>query len=189
MILCVTTALRRGEALGLRWRDVDLELGHITVRHALQRVPGHGLVLVEPKTQRSRRRLVLPNTALAVLREQAEQQRQERENSSGVWIDQDFVFTTLVGSPVDPDNLKRDFKRLLHEAELPSIRFYDLRHTAATLLLAEGVHPRVVMEMLGHSQIAVTMNTYSHVIPPLMAEAARAMDRVFDRDVKREQER
>ena len=180
--LCLTTGLRQGEALGLRWRNVDLELGHLSVTHTLQRVPGKGLVLGEPKTKGSRRRLVLPTAALLALREERRRQERLRSFAGRDWADLDLVFATQMGLPLDPDNMRRDFKKMLAESRAPAIRFHDLRHSAATLLLAEGVHPRVVMEMLGHSQISVTLNTYSHVIPPLMREAANAMDRVLDAD-------
>lgn len=177
--LALTTGLRQGEALGLRWKDVDLDQGTIRVVHALQRRASEGLVLTEPKTRRSRRALILPATAVHALRDLRHQQMQDRDLAGGDWVDADFVFTTLTGRPLDGRNVTRDFQLLLRRAGLPRIRFHDLRHSAATLLLAEGVSARVVMDVLGHSQISVTLNTYSHVIPPLMKDAAMAMDRVF----------
>jgi len=95
------------------------------------------------------------------------------------WQDGDFVFTTGIGTPLEPRNLDRAYRQIVKAASLPHIRIHDLRHTAATLLLIQGVHPRVVLELLGHSQIAVTMNLYSHVVPALRKEAADQMDAIF----------
>lgn len=187
--LALTTGLRQGEALGLRWKDVDLDQGTIRIAHALQRRTSEGLVLTEPKTRRSRRALILPATATAALRRLREDQREDRDLAGGQWVEGDFVFTTLTGKPLDGRNVTRDFQLILKRSGLPKIRFHDLRHSAATLLLAEGVSARVVMDVLGHSQISVTLNTYSHVIPPLMKEAALAMDRVLAVDSHRRNDR
>ena len=167
--------LRRGEALGLRWGDVDLDAGILTVRGSLQRIDGR-LQLFAPKTSRSRRTIALPQTAVAALRRHRVQQLQERLFAGSRWQDTSFVFTTLTGTPFDPRNVYRHFQRALKRAGLPSKRIHDLRHTCASFLLAQDVHPRVVMEILGHSQIGLTMNTYSHVIPALQREAAEQMD-------------
>jgi integrase len=180
--LALSTGLRQGEALGLRWQDIDLELGSIRVVHALQRLPGGGLALVEPKTTRSRRTITLPAVTLEVLREQRKRQAAARLFAGSRWQDGDFVFTTADGLPLDGDNVTRDFQTALRKAGLPRMRFHDLRHSAATLLLVQGVPARVVMDVLGHSQISVTLNTYSHVPSVLTREAASAMDRALGRD-------
>lgn len=176
--VALSLGLRQGEALGLRWSDVDLERGMLTVRMALQRVGGK-LQLVEPKTERSRRTLRLPQVTLAALKAHRVRQLEERLLAGAQWQDSGLVFTSTIGTPMEPRNAFRRYQEALSRAGLPHFRFHDLRHTAATLLLAQGVHPRVIMEILGHSQISLTMNTYSHVVPALGDEAATRMDRAL----------
>ncbi len=173
--VALAIGLRRGEVLGLRWSDVDLEEGTTRVQGSLQRINGE-LRRVEPKTKRSRRTIALPDAAVAVLRRHRVRQKEERLLAGSRWKNTDMVFTTRIGTPLEPRNISRHFQRTLKTAKLPRKRFHDLRHTCASLLLAQGVHPRVVMEILGHSQIGLTMNTYSHVIPELQREAAGRMD-------------
>lgn len=173
--VALSVGLRQGEALGLRWEDVDLDTGTITVRKALQRLNGV-FELVEPKTARSRRTIALPQTAVTALRVHRTRQLQERLLAGSKWCENGLVFTNTFGTPIDASNLIRHFHRALVAAGLPRKRFHDLRHTCASLLLAQGVHPRVVMDILGHSQISLTMDTYSHVIPALQREAASQMD-------------
>lgn len=176
--VALAVGLRQGEALGLRWDDVDLGGAVIHVRHALQRVDGK-LQLVEPKTARSRRVVVLPATVVKALREHRVRQLAERLAAGSEWIDRDLVFCTPRGRPLDASNVTHAFQKHLARAGLPRQRFHDLRHACASLLLAQGVNPRVVMEVLGHSQITLTLNTYSHVLPSLSEEAARRMDAVL----------
>ncbi len=178
-VLAVTTGMRQGELLGLRWADVDFEAGRLFVRQCLQRQRGKGLVFIEPKTARSRRTIILSRYAVAALREHRTHQLATRLALGPEWQDQDLVFCNPTGGPVDPSWQVAVFKTALREAELPVIRFHDLRHTAATLLLAEGVHPKVVSEMLGHATITLTLDTYSHLVPVLHAQAAAAMDALF----------
>jgi integrase len=170
--------LRQGEALGLRWEDVDLDGRRLIVANALQRVNGQ-LTLVPPKTRRSRRTIELPDTAATALRAHKLRQLEERLLAGGRWKDTGHIFTTTIGTPLDGPSVTKAFQRLLANAGLPRLRFHDLRHSCATLLLVQGVPARVIMEILGHSSIALTMNTYSHVMPSLKREAADAMDRVF----------
>jgi integrase len=179
-LVALGCGLRQGEILGLRWSDVDLEAGTLTVRHALQRVDGH-LVLVEPKSATSRRVVPLP----ALVREAlvAHRVRQDQEclplHPEPGDVFADLVFTTTLGTPLDGISVTRRFQRILRAAGLPRQRFHDLRHACASLLLAQGVPARVVMETLGHSEISLTLNTYSHVLPSLGREAALRMDEVL----------
>jgi integrase len=214
--------LRLGEALALKWSDVDLDAGTLRVHYALQRSGGDavarrpllserrrlhkalrqeqsheerhavrrllqeirgklqalktGVQLVEPKSSRSRRTLALPVVTIAALRTHRVRQLEARLAAGGHWQDQGFVFTSPIGTPLDQSNVSKDFKRLLRAAGLPPIRIHDLRHSCATLLLAQGVDPRTIMETLGHSQISLTLNTYSHVLPALQRAAAAKMD-------------
>jgi integrase len=173
--LALLTGLRQGELLGLTWDDLDLTGGLVTVRHALQRVNGT-LGHVEPKTSRSRREVALPPTAVTTLRAHRSRQLEERIWAGSRWNDTGFVFTTSIGTPLDGPNVTHRLQRILRSAGLPSMRFHDLRHACATLMLTQGVSARVVMEVLGHSQIGLTMDTYAHVIPALQRDAAERIE-------------
>lgn len=179
--VALAMGLRKGEALGLRWQDVDLKSGTLTVRCALQRIEKQ-FEFVEPKSSRSRRTIALPGVASTTLAAHRVRQRKERLVAGSRWVNLDLVFCSTWGTPLDERTVSKHFKKKLAHAGLPSIRFHDLRHTCASLLLAQGVHPRVVMETLGHSQIALTMNTYSHVMPEGQREAARSIDAVLGRN-------
>jgi integrase len=183
--VALTMGLRQGEALGLRWQDVDLDLGYIRVSKQLQRIGGR-LQLVEPKTARSRRSLAMPRAIVTAVREHRSRQETERRLAGDRWTEAGFVFTTPEGKPLDGTAITKQFHRHLERAGLAQRRFHDLRHSCATLLLVQGVSPRVVMDVLGHSQIGLTMNTYSHVIPELRREAADRMDHLLrDQDIER----
>lgn len=174
-ILGLDLGMRQGEVLGLAWGDVDLAARTLTVRNALQRQPDGALALVPPKTARSRRVIPLPQSVVTSLQLHQERQRRERAKGDEKWHRSDLVFSTSTGSPVHPRNDYRAFVALMKRAGVRRIRVHDLRHTAASLLLAQGVPARVVMEILGHSQIDITLNTYSHVTPPVAREAADRM--------------
>jgi integrase len=175
-VLAVTTGMRQGELLGLRWSDVDLDGARLTIRRSLQRQREAGLVFIEPKTSRSRRPIVLSQRAVTALRDHRKRQVQTRLAAGPRWQDQDLVFSVGDGGPLDPSYQTAIFKEALRTAGLPPIRFHDLRHTAATLLLTKGVHPKVVSEMLGHATITLTLDTYSHLVPAMHGQAAAAMD-------------
>ncbi len=175
-VLALTSGMREGELLGLRWRDVDFDAGAVRVRHTLQRTRA-GLTLSEPKTAHSRRQVVLTRTALAALRRHRIAQAEERLRLGAAWEDLDLVFANEIGRPFEAANLvHRSFLPLLARAGLPRVRFHDLRHSAATLLLGRGVHPKIVAEQLGHATIAITLDLYSHVTPTMQREAAATMD-------------
>jgi len=172
--VAIATGLRLGELLGLRWADVDLDSEVLMVQQALQRVGKH-VRFVEPKSRRSRRRVSLPTFAIRALKSHRQLQASERRLAGSKWVETGLVFTSTIGTPADERNVRRAFKSVVHAAELPDLRLHDLRHTTATLLLTQGVHPRVVMETLGHSKVSLTLDTYSHVLPGLQAEAAKRM--------------
>lgn len=179
-VLLVTTGLRIGEATGLLWEDVDLTTGRLTVQRAMQRQKGAGLVLVEPKTERSRRTVLLPQATIVALREHWHKQAVERLATGPAWEDHRLVFCAHSGAPLSASSAIKTFHRVLAKAGLPQVRIHDLRHTAATLLLGQGVHPKVVQELLGHSTITLTLDTYSHVTPTMQAQAATQMDAVLE---------
>lgn len=156
--VALAIGLRRGEALGLRWCDVDLGLGELRVLQTLQRVEGR-LQFLPPKSERSRRRVPLPAVAVEALQQHRVQALSEAVERGTDIAGDDLVFTSTVGTPLEPRNVNRTFTDLVKAAGLRHVRLHDLRHTCASLLLAQGVSPRVVMDILGHSAIAVTMNT------------------------------
>jgi integrase len=229
-IVSVATALglRLGEALGLRWADVDFDAGTLSVKQALERSGGDSaarrpliverrelrkrlaaapkrsaerrelrarlealharwrtvrttLKTTEPKSARSRRTIRMPAIVVAALKAHRTRQLEDRLAAGGTWNDSGFVFTSPIGTALEPRNVAREFHGLLAAADLPAVRFHDLRHTAATSLLAQGVDPRTIMETLGHSQISLTLNTYSHVLPALQADAAAKLDAILTR--------
>jgi len=174
--VAIALGLRQGELLGLRWEDVDLNAGTIRVGHALQKIEGE-LQLVEVKTRGSHRTVNMPAFVAKSLVEHRRRQQDERKDVPG-WVDSGFVFTVPHGEPLDADRLRRSFAALLTRAGLPRMRFYDLRHACASLLLSQGVPLRSIMELLGHSTITLTANTYTHLLPAMRRETADAWDRL-----------
>jgi integrase len=178
-VTALATGLRQGELLGLRWEDVDLHAENVLrVRHTLARVNGK-LELLEPKTERSRRTVVLPEIAVAALRAHRTRQRMERLVAGSRWVDTGHVFATSVGTALDAAAVTRSLQRLLVRAGLPQSRFHDLRHAAATFLLAQGFMLEDVKNLLGHSSIVLTSNTYGHILEQRQREVARGMDIVL----------
>ena len=170
--------LRLGELLGLRWPDVDLDNGRLRIAQSLRWLPkkdGGGWRLAEPKSKRSRRVLSLATPVVEVLRGHRTHQLEERLATGPGWSDHGFVFASTVGTPLEERNVRRDFYRLLDRAGLPRKRLHDLRHGCATIMLAAGANPRAVMEQLGHSQISLTMDTYSHVLPDVLRREAESV--------------
>ncbi|MBJ7601808.1 MAG: site-specific integrase [Candidatus Dormibacteraeota bacterium] len=173
--MALTMGLRQGEALGLRWRDVDLRLGYLRISKQLQRIDGR-LQLIDLKTDRSRRTLVMPTSIVNGLREHRARQAEEHRGRGVTVQSEDLIFTHKDGGGLEGTTVTRHFHGHLDRAGLPQRRFHDLRHSCAIRLLVQGVSPRVVMEVLGHSEIGMTMTTYSHVIPELRRDAADRME-------------
>jgi integrase len=178
--VALNLGLRRGELLGLRWSDIDLENSSLRVLQAVQRVGGK-LAAAETKTVSSRRTLTLPLSVVATLRSHRARQLQERLIAGSAWQESGLVFTSRVGTPYEPRNLQRDFERILKHSQVPKVRFHDLRHSAASLLLSQGVPLRLIQEILGHSSIAMTADLYAHIAPSLMREAAEKMESILGR--------
>jgi integrase len=166
--------MRQGEILGLKWSDVNLETGILNVRAALQRIDKK-LVQVEPKSPTSHRPIHLPAACLASLTRHKAMQEEEQQLAGSKWKDTGYVFTTRVGTPMDARDLLRDYYRITRpktkpgeepiKPSFPPIRFHDLRHSTATILLAQGVSPKYISDLLGHSQVSFTIQTYAHVLP------------------------
>lgn len=183
-VMALLTGARRGELLALRWQDVDLKRGTIQIERTAERIRGQGVVFTEPKTAKSRRMIPLPASAVDLLKQHRKQQLEERLHAGEFYEDHGLVFARPNGAPWNPDHVTQHFAVVLNRAGLPHIRLHDLRHTHATWLLQEGIHPKVVSERLGHSTTTLTMDVYSHVLPTMQAEAARTLDRVFDGPVQ-----
>ncbi len=171
----VSSGLRRGELLGLPWRDLDLEAGTLTVRQSLEET-GAGCTLKQPKTARSRRSLPLGETTVAALKRHRVAQDGQRLALGPLYQDHGLVFASPEGSPWSPAAFSLAFMRLVRRIGLGGTRLHDLRHTHASLLLAQGGHPKIVSERLGHASVAITLDTYSHVLPGLQEAAVAQFD-------------
>ena len=179
-VVAVTCGLRLGELQALRWQSIDLDRGRLQVTATLQGMEDGRPILAAPKTSRSRRPVSLPALAVTALHSHRTRQLEQRLQAGAIWQDFDLVFTTGRGRPLDGNNVRtRSFAPLLEKAGLPPMRFHSLRHTAATILLAEGVNVKVASEMLGHSDVSTTLRVYQHVLPDMQDTAAEAMDRLF----------
>jgi integrase len=187
----VSVGMRQGEILGLRWSDIDLTTGSLLVGCALQRVDKK-LVRVEPKSPTSRRTIQLPAVCVSAFAQQKRNQDGWRRWAGTKWQETGFVFTTKIGTPVDARDLLREYYAITRpkpkkpgeespKLAYPKIRFHDLRHSAATLLLAQGVSARYIAELLGHSQVSFTMQTYAHVLPEVQKQVAAKMDEILAR--------
>ena len=173
LLLC--TGLRRGEALGLMWADLDRETSVIRISRQLKR-EGRALITSDTKTFRSRRAVNLPHNMMVTLLEHEKNQVREREGRGDRWIDTGFIFTTSKGTPIDPRNFYREFRSICDEAGLGHWHPHELRHSAASLMLAQGVKLHVVSQVLGHSSIRMTSDVYGHLLEPDRVEAAVAME-------------
>jgi len=176
--LMLSTGLRRGEALGLKWQDFDEAARVVSVRRQLKR-EGGSLVTADTKTARSRRSVNLPRGLMNLLVEHRRRQGEERIVMDELWTDTGFIFTTNFGTPVDPRNLNRDFAIICQHAGLDHWHPHELRHSAASLMLASGVKLQVVSEVLGHASIRMTADVYGHILAPDREAAADAMDRAL----------
>jgi len=175
------TGMRLGELLGLRWCDIDLDMASLSVVQALYKRSGVCKML-KPKSSHSRRRIALSPSLALLLREYKADQQTQRILLGKLPADSDLVFSHLDGKPLDPGVVSHTFAKVLKKARLPHIRFHDLRHTHATLLLKSGIHPKIVSERLGHANIVITLDTYSHVLPGLQERAAEHFDKLVTRE-------
>jgi len=175
--LAIITGMRQMEILGLKWVDLDWVKQTIKVERQLERPDGKsGVHFSAPKTRLGRRTIALGGKTIQVLQNHYERQQEQRLKASDDWTEYDLIFTNRNGGPIHPRNLLRNFKQLLDESGLPAIRFHDLRHTAASLMLNNGIPPIVVSRRLGHSKASITLDIYGHLIPSMQAQAADLMD-------------
>jgi integrase len=175
----LATGARLGELLALRWQDLDLDGGMMRIMRTAQSIPGQGTVFSAPKTRRSARPVALSTDTVNVIREYRRVQLQQRLAVGPAYADDELVFASASGNPLSRGNVRTSFLRLTRKAGISGVRFHDLRHTAATLMLAAGVHPKIVSERLGHATISITLDTYSHVLPGMQREAANLLDVVL----------
>ncbi|WP_165989916.1 site-specific integrase [Streptomyces sp. YIM 98790] len=178
--LALHTGLRKGELLGLRWEDLDLDTGAAAIRQTCSAPAQAGSPRCPPRRRASERRIALPSRCLHSLKLHREQQQREREAAGTTWQHDGHVFTTVQGRPIDPTNLTRTFTTLLRKAGLRRIRFHDLRHSTATLLLEQGVELVVIKELLGHAHIGVTATVYAHVRLRLQRDAIDTLSTALD---------
>lgn len=175
----IMTGLRQEELLGARWEDLDLDAGVLSVRQVVQWLPGRSFTFKAPKTASSRRAAALPPGIVAKLRQHRVKQAEERLRMGGKYIDHGLTFATPLGTPIDPSNLRRAWADILADAGVGHLRWHDLRHGCATLMLSAGVHPKIVSERLGHSGVGITLNLYSHVTPTMQRQAADNLEKLI----------
>ncbi len=176
--LALSTGMRRGELLGLRWRDLDFVKGTLSVRQSVVAIDGKPIIK-DVKTAMSRRTIPLPIETLTALKEHRRRQSAERLVAGPGWCDHDLVFATPEGKPIDPNHLKRNFATLIKRAKVPLICIHELRHTHATLLFEQGVNAKVISERLGHADIGITLGIYGHVLPNMQEQAVTILDDLF----------
>ena len=176
--LAVKTGMRQGELLGLRWSDLQWGSGRLNVQRQLQDVRGMGCFFQEPKTRSGRRTLQLGEGTIQALREHSEFQLSQKGLAGQRWKENDLILPSKIGTPLNPSNLRLDFNRVIERAEVPRVRFHDLRHTAASLMLNNGIPALVVSKILGHSKPSITLDIYGYLYNEMQADAARLMDQL-----------
>ena len=184
-LLTIHTGLREGEVLGLRWQDIDLERGVLSVRQTVVRI-GAKIAIGQPKSKNSYRTVALSNTVVQALKSHRRIILSEQLQAGSRYESNDLVFPTTLGTLMNPSNLRREFIKAKKKANVPDIRFHDLRHTSATLMLAGGVHPKVVSERLGHHTASFTLDKYSHVLPNMQEEASNTLDQMLRKKKQKE---
>lgn len=179
--VALALGLRKGEALGLRWSDIDLDARRLTIAQQLQRTKDLGLIFLPPKTDRSRRTIMLPETTILAINRHRRRQIRDQLKAGARWVNSGLVFTTPIGTPLDPGNVNKLFNQLVADAGLRKQRFHDQRHWCASLLLAQGLPAVMVRDLLGHTQLSTTTDLYGHVIEEQLAATASAMEAVLSR--------
>ncbi|MDX9798704.1 MAG: site-specific integrase [Bacteroidales bacterium] len=177
--MALFTGMRRGELLALRWQDVDLILSQVYVNRSLHQLKNGSYVFTEPKSERSRRTIALPLSAKLELIELYEKSKSNGEKLGTHLQDSDLVFSHIDGRPLRPNTITNAWRFLCKKANVKPIRLHDARHTHASLMLKQGIHPKVVQERLGHSSISITLDTYSHVSPGIQEAAAESFDKLL----------
>ncbi len=188
LTMAVVTGMRRGELLALRWSNIEFDRQTLLVLHTVDYIPHYGYVETEPKTKAGKRLISLPSFLIDMLKEHRIQQLERRLKVGDAWENRDLVFPDLHGGYFNSNYLLRMFKKLLQEVGVPHMHFHDLRHSAATILLSMGVNMKVVQELLGHSDIAITLGLYSHLLPTMQKEVVDKWDDEFGGDEEMDEE-
>ena len=176
--LAFTTGMRQSELLGLKWSDIDWKNATIKIQRQAQQVNGKGIIFLPPKTRSGIRQIIIGRSILRELADHKEKQDKFRMQRGDNWQDNNLIFATSNGTPFSQSNLMRDFYKVLDQSNLPRIRFHDMRHTAASLMINNGIPIVVVSKILGHSKPSVTLNIYSHCVSELQQEAAKVMEEI-----------
>jgi integrase len=179
LALAVVTGIRRGELLALRWSNIDFEHQYVLIARTVDYINGYGYVENEPKTAAGKRRVHLPDFLIDMLKQHRKQQLEQSLKIREEWEDRDLVFTDLQGGYFNPRYMDKLFKKLLREAGIPNIHFHDLRHSAATILISMGVNAKIIQEVLGHSDISITLGIYGHLFPSMQDEVVKKWDDEF----------
>jgi integrase len=174
--LAIHTGMRQGELFGLKWADLQWDKGDLRIQRQVKRVPGQGWVFADPKTRKGRRTIKLGDEILQLLRAHKKHQEAQKVVAGELWMENCLIFPSSRGTPLNQSNLRKEFLKILDGAKLPPIRFHDLRHTAASLMLNNGVPPIVVASRLGHSKPSITLNVYGHLYKETQTDAAKIMD-------------
>lgn len=167
------------EIIALRWSDIDLERRVLRVLHTVDYIPGYGYIENEPKTQAGKRTIDLPEFFIDMLKHHQAKQVERRLKVGEAWENRDLVFPDLTGGYLNPIHVLRMFKKILERAGLPHMPFHDLRHSAATILISMGIHPKVIQELLGHSDISITLGIYGHLFPSMQQDVVEKWQDVF----------
>lgn len=175
-VLALTTGMRRGEILALKWSDIDFQTKTLRIQRIFTRAPGNRYIEAEPKTKKSKRPVMLTARVVDLLQQHQKRQLEAKTKAGKFWEDNNLVFCTSLGTPLNPNKVLERFGTLLKKAELPHMRFHDLRHSAASILFAMKVHPKIVQELLGHHQISMTMDLYSHMLPSMQNDVVETMN-------------
>lgn len=174
--IAIHTGMRQAELIGLKWEDIDWSLSTLQVRRQIRHFRGAGYVFLEPKSKSGTRTIMLGKQALEALRNHKREQERLIDSVGQDWTDLNLVFPSSAGTPLTASNIRRDFRKLLAVSGLPKIRFHDLRHTAASLMLNHGIPVLIVSKRLGHAKASITLDVYGHLIPSQQEEAAQLMD-------------
>jgi len=180
------TGMRRSELLGLAWRDVDFLYCQLSITRSLHHLKDGSYVFTQPKSAKSRRTIALSPSVVLLLKEHKEKQELERVTLGKLPADDDLVFSTLEGKPLRPNTITRAWVTLSVRAGVKAIRLHDARHTHASIMLKQGIHPKIVQERLGHSSIEMTLDIYSHVMPGIQEAAAKRFDDIFNHKLENE---
>ena len=178
-MMAIITGMRKGEIIALRWADVDFERRLLRVLSTVDYIPGYGYVENEPKTQAGKWTIDLPEFFIDMLKAHKVKQEERRIKVGEAWEGRDLVFPDLTGGYLNPIHVLRMFKKILERAELPHMHFHDLRHSAATILISMGINPKVIQELLGHSDISITLGIYGHLFPSMQKEIVDKWQGVF----------